>query len=282
MKERRGVWRGTMLAILNILHFCPVSFKSSTLLVRVCVAGSCVRSCPTPCSRASAWLTHREFCQERNRELVEVRCLHLSSLSLFIYSREPISCSVRHPTELWTTMSAFPLGACECVFTLTFGEQDCASFISTGSSDRKRWALTVSHMHTPIHMHMHSSEMHGKKASDGKRRAESCKVTLCFLRQQMFTWKVQSIWNEDKWKDFYTSIWTKLHFNHMKAFWYWLVSAGILYGVTRGRWWAGLGVKRSFPAFQGPALLAFPKPMSSTAIASFSFHKRVWIIKEAT
>lgn len=85
-------------------HFTLLSsfFKvSSTLLAPVCIAGSCVHSCQTPCLRASAWLTHREFCQERNRELVEVRCSHSSSLSLSVHLFTRAN-ELQPPSSHWT------------------------------------------------------------------------------------------------------------------------------------------------------------------------------------
>lgn len=126
-------------------------------------------------------------------------------------------------------------------------------------------------------MHMHSSEMHCKKA---------CDVNEKQLQSYIMLVKTANVylksWNKDKYKDFYTSVWTKMHFNHIIVFWFWLVGIVIILSVKHGCWWACLGVKSSFPVFQGPALLAFPKLISCIAIASYSNHKRVWIIKEAT
>lgn len=119
------------------------NFLSISCLFCVCVCvGLCVLSFLTLYWKASAWSTRQGFCLEKSRESVEVRNTFAQTSILFclwcvcVYVRAHVclsSASIElqpppSPTELWTTMSAFPLDPCVC-FSFCY-QEDYASFIS--------------------------------------------------------------------------------------------------------------------------------------------------------
>lgn len=124
-----------------ILNLCPGTFSlSHVCFVCVCV-GLCVLSFLTLYWKASAWSTRQGFCLEKSRESVEVRNTFAQTSILFclwcvcVCARACVFILCIHwaaappsPTELWTTMSAFPLDPCVC-FSFCY-QEDYASFIS--------------------------------------------------------------------------------------------------------------------------------------------------------
>ncbi len=87
---------------------CVCLCVSVCVFVRVCVClGLCVPSCLTQCWKASVWLTHQGFCQERNRELVEVRhtLMTLPCLCLWVCVCDRVCVSV---FVRWTYSAAAP------------------------------------------------------------------------------------------------------------------------------------------------------------------------------